>query len=367
MDEVGADVRDHNWLEPFRRANQTVVFEDDEHVWAYRFAENGYKPPWQKKTSKNRSNKPPGPRQPVTLGKYRGPLLNLTQLRADLDAHGDFRILHFGSVFGSDRVVMSSKRGLELAKAVEDAMLYANPVLHRLADGVVGKLGGRGSFLGLHLRIGEARGGGEMFSSKPDETIAAAVAELDAWAPEEAKEAAAADGAAPANATDAPAAGPASHPLSPYLPADPSTVSDPESLLEICKHLHATAKDPWSVPIVYVATDALDARNNPSFRALFDKYPCTFVLGDLMHQPSGLAKAKDVAFPDGRLVPAEVFTRRTAHLFVPLVDQIAVASGAHFVGTAKSTFSQYAARLHAHWIERGEHPMAPKRKGKRKD
>lgn len=521
MDEVGVDVRDHRWMEGFDRLNQTVVFEDDEHVWAYRFAENGFKPPWRsKKGGSSKSNKPPGPRQPVTLGKYRGPLLNLTQLKEDLVNHKTFRILHFGSIFGSDRVIMSSKYGMELAKAVEEAMLYSNPTLHHLTDGLVDRLGGRSGFLGLHLRVGEARGGGEMFNSKPDETVAAVLNEIEGWlesakknatlagkkgkrgggtknlkglwkkvtdpsrrpdaskrkksekaaklaggggiavgsvpaprrkekpvvaeAPEgeplredkapdidearpprfnnigashmpvtdsseestgeqngaaaakpaealsdEAKaafvEAAAtlagngtdevtsgaadaAQGAIEANADNSTEAripkAPASHALSPYLPADPSTVSDPESLLEICKHLHATSKNPWQFPIIYIATDALDARNNPSFRIIFDKFPCTFTLGDFSHLLGGLAKIKDVDFSSGALVPAQSLTRKTAHLYLPLIDQMVVSQGKTFVGTPKSTFSTFAARLHHHWVQLGQHPTKPKSKGK---
>lgn len=525
MEEVGVDVRDHKWMEPFDKLNQTVVFEDDDHVWAYRFAENGFKPPWQpKKGGSAKSSKHPSPRQPVTLGKYRGPLLNLSQLRLDLEAQESFRILHFGSVFGSDRVIMSSKDGQEMAKAVEDTLLYSNPKLHSFSDKFVERLGGRGSFIGLHLRIGEARGGGEMFNSKPDETVTAVLNEVSAWlesakanatahgknkkrsggtknlkglwkkvidpnrkpeanakrkksakaaklaqggmiavgsvpAPrkkhepvsseteDEQQQQVAKDGKAPeidearpprynnigspqmpmADALDepgfagsaggegankvegegagAPAAAAAtndenassepttadesgaavatgeegnsteastlkkavaSHELSPYLPADPSSVSDPESLLEICKHLHATSKEPWQFPIIYIATDALDARNNPSFRTIFAKFPCTFLLSDFITSSDGLAKARDVQFPAGSLVPQEVFTKKTAHLFIPLIDQMVVAQGKVFFGTPKSTFSTFAARLHRYWVEMDLHPTAkPKAKGKK--
>jgi hypothetical protein len=417
---------------------------------------------------------------------------------------------------------MSTKQGIEIAKAVEDTMLYANPTLHTVSDRLVDKLGGRGSFVGLHLRVGEARGGGEMFNNKPDATVTAVMVELDKWlesarknathgkkgkrtssknlkglwkkvtdpnrkpdakrkksakaakiaaggmiavgsvpAPRnkpkvvdpaelaaeqaEAEAIAARDGkapdidearpprynnignplaplseedaagkaavvegeaaaVAPATADDSPKApmsedsaapvpaavvtegeadaavakegdssaeasklkkAPASHPLSPYLPADPSSVSDPESLLEICRHLHATAKDSWEFPIIYIATDALDARNNPSFRPIFEKYPCTFLLSDMFGLTDGLAKTKDVNFPAGSMVPSEVFTRKTAHLFIPLVDQIVVSQGKTFFGTPKSTFSTFASRLHHYWVQLGLHPSGKKGKGAR--
>lgn len=76
--------------------------------------------------------------------------LNIDELRNTTDG---YMLLEFGSLYGSNRIVLektSNTRQVELEKL----MSFKQPVLERISEAVVESLGGRGNFIGLHLRVG---------------------------------------------------------------------------------------------------------------------------------------------------------------------------------------------------------------------
>lgn len=75
--------------------------------------------------------------------------LNIDELRDTTDG---YMLLEFGSLYGSNRIVLekTSTRHAQMEKL----MNFKQPVLEKISEAVVESLGGRGNFIGLHLRVG---------------------------------------------------------------------------------------------------------------------------------------------------------------------------------------------------------------------
>ncbi|POW20793.1 hypothetical protein PSHT_03205, partial [Puccinia striiformis] len=74
----------------------------------------------------------------------------------DLADFSDTRLLSFGSLFGSERVILSSPEMEKFNQKIEDNQLLNLPLLERISDRVADLLGGRGQYIGLHLRVTNA-------------------------------------------------------------------------------------------------------------------------------------------------------------------------------------------------------------------
>lgn len=86
------------------------------------------------------------------LGKFAG--------RLDLAdfAKGPFaekKLLYFGSLFGAERLSLSSSSAKSLYNDYEKALVFKNPLLDSLAIDIGHRLGGRHEYVGLHLRVGD--------------------------------------------------------------------------------------------------------------------------------------------------------------------------------------------------------------------
>ena len=64
-----------------------------------------------------------------------------------------YRLLHFGTLFGSGRLRLSDSSSFEHLKTVREAMALSNPLLNKLSDQVVKRIGGKDSYYAIHLRL----------------------------------------------------------------------------------------------------------------------------------------------------------------------------------------------------------------------
>jgi hypothetical protein len=95
--------------------------------------------------------------------------------------------------------------------------------------------------------------------------------------------------------------------------------------------------------LVFLATDAVQPRNNAKFRDLWKHLPCTFTLAEILSDKDPLWSHMD--------------QYRTSHTgqsmrkyLIPLIDALVASQGEKFVGTKGSTFSGYINRLHkSYW------------------
>ena len=81
--------------------------------------------------------------------KYAG-RMNVDELRAMTDV----KLLEFGSLFGSTRLELSEAGNVEHRERVRDLMAFDQPILRDVRDEIADRLGGAGSYVGLHLRVG---------------------------------------------------------------------------------------------------------------------------------------------------------------------------------------------------------------------
>ncbi|KAG0142201.1 hypothetical protein CROQUDRAFT_135704 [Cronartium quercuum f. sp. fusiforme G11] len=73
----------------------------------------------------------------------------------DLKRYGHVKLLSFGSLFGSDRVIIESRDSKLWKAKLRASQLPKPPILLSISDQIAEQLGGRGSYVGLHLRVGD--------------------------------------------------------------------------------------------------------------------------------------------------------------------------------------------------------------------
>jgi hypothetical protein len=275
------------------------------------------------------------------------------------------KVLHFGSVFGSYRILAQTPEHAELHRILRNNMIFRNEYLLRATDAVVSKIGGVKGFAGLHIRIGDG-----LFARKKTITIddmyhelvnqftdltKEEVEKIDythvedrledeeyevkryRWQTEKSKV---------PNGVQEPVV--VQHPPDEEL--ERTLQQSTPITMNCAKHQGKTAS--FLTPI-YLATDAPKPRQNPLFRKLFETFPCVFVLDDFKEALDELTRLQVVE--DGV---------NMASYLIPMVDAMIAAHGHTFLGTKDSTFSSYIERyLHPVYIGEEVKLMGVGRKG----
>lgn len=274
------------------------------------------------------------------------------------------KVLHFGSIFGSYRILAQTEEHAELHRSLRNNMIFRNEYLLRATESVVSKIGGVKGFAGLHIRIGDG-----LFARKKTITIDDMYHELvnqftdltkeevekldynhmdDRLEDEEyeVKRYRWQGKNTDTSATQEPVV--VQHPPDEELQRTLQQITPIK--MDCAKHQGKTAG--FLTPI-YLATDAPKPRQNPLFRKLFDTFPCVFVLDDF----------KDALDELVRLEVVEDGVNLASYL-VPMVDAMIAAHGHTFLGTKDSTFSSYIERyLHPVYIGEEVKLMGVGRKG----
>ncbi|KAF9359273.1 hypothetical protein BGX26_012725 [Mortierella sp. AD094] len=230
------------------------------------------------------------------------------------------RVVHMGSMFASDRMMVELPENLLYKEFLRRAMILSTPILIKTSDTIIEKLGGLGTFIGLHLRVGDGMfvepapvNVENMFKNLVNITGITPIPEYDTM---------------PTLTTTAPAGqgtdekeGPAREQLD----------------IEQCR---ARKDQGGKYTTIYIATDGVYPRRNILFRKLFDHFPCIFTLNDFSEKLVELKEMKNV---DGVGLSKDL---------IPMVDAVVSAKGRYFFGTPKSTFSTYVSKqLHPAYIE----------------
>ncbi|KAF9182627.1 hypothetical protein BGZ51_004541 [Haplosporangium sp. Z 767] len=279
--------------------------------------------------------------------------LNTLRYRRRLDvkelADRPERVLHMGSLFATGRVLAELPENKDYQQFLKRTMILSTPLLVKTSDAIVERLGGLGSFVGLHLRVGDGMfvvpapdNIENMFTrlvnitgitpipnyhTLPMNTPAGqeVVDDNKAWIlPQQDK---GDEGVAGLKADVKPA--PVSTPLKANLGATRMSVAE-------CR---ARQKEGGKYRMIYIATDGVYPRRNILFRKLFDHFPCIFTLDDF---PELLADLKEMKNDDGVGLSKDL---------IPMVDAVVSAKGQYFMGTPKSTFSTYVSKqLHPAFV-----------------
>jgi GDP-fucose protein O-fucosyltransferase len=274
------------------------------------------------------------------------------------------KVLHFGSVFGSYRILAQTEEHAELHRSLRNNMIFRNEYLLRATESVVSKIGGVKGFAGLHIRIGDG-----LFARKKTITIDDMYHELvNQFTDLTKEEVETIDDThmddrledeeyevkryrwqgvkSNTSATQEPVV--VQHPADEELQRTLKQINPIK--MDCAKHQGKTAG--FLTPI-FLATDAPKPRQNPLFRKLFDTFPCVFVLDDF----------KDALDEMMRLEVVEDGVNLASYL-VPMVDAMIAAHGHTFLGTKDSTFSSYIERyLHPVYIGEEVKLMGVGRKG----
>ncbi|KAG0328739.1 hypothetical protein BGZ99_004599 [Dissophora globulifera] len=237
------------------------------------------------------------------------------------------RVLHMGSLFATGRVLAELPENKAYQAFLRRSMILSTPILVKTSDLIVTKLGGLGSFFGLHLRVGD----GMFVEPAPAniENMFQKLVNITGITPIPNY------GSIPAGQEEYVNGAPDQVTPGKYSPRARPT---PERLdTAACR---ARQKEGGRYTAVYIATDGVYPRRNILFRKLFDHFPCIFTLDDFSEY---LVELKDMKNVDGVGLAKDL---------IPMVDAMVSAKGRYFMGTPKSTFSTYVSKqMHPAFVE----------------
>lgn len=237
----------------------------------------------------------------------------------DLQARQE-QVLVFGSLFSSNRLALEQPDLVWLWDYLFTEVAFHHPTVMQQALDIVGRLGGPGQFVSLHLRTGDG-----VFKAVMDQTFQKVQAQLYSSKQESSYE----DGTL---LTDDDV----------LILSALNELQDPTDRLDACLKLQpsnpfvaspAVRMNP-RLRLIYMATDAPDPRR--TLHHLYAEFPCLFSLSDFPDVITATLTAHALSPFTEDQQPS-----RLGPLLFPLIDAEIASHGSVFVGTAKSTFSKY--------------------------
>ncbi|CDH60249.1 hypothetical protein RO3G_13655 [Lichtheimia corymbifera JMRC:FSU:9682] len=236
------------------------------------------------------------PRKSHRLGKY-AESLDIFELRKRQE-----KLIHFSSLFGTGKLPIRRPEHYEFLRTLQRSITYRHPAVLAVAEQIVETLGGQGNFIGLHVRSGDG-----WFVKALPENIYSIVSQI---------------GKALESRSS-------TSQQQKVITSSTSTPPNLQQCLTMAKRGEAT--------MIYLATDARSPRDNPAFAPIWQRYPCTFTLDEVIS-----LEAWDAL--DRVLDPNTGNSMRK--FLLPLVDASVASRGWFFIGSKGSTFSGYIYRLH---------------------
>ncbi|CDO72500.1 hypothetical protein BN946_scf184980.g41 [Trametes cinnabarina] len=238
------------------------------------------------------------------------------------------RLIQMGTLFGSSRLHLRSETNYGMRKRIRERMAFKNPHLVRAAEVIRAALGG--SYLGVHLRIGDG-----IFEWNAPENVRLAwwkllkvvlgltdedilVLERDLFPEESEPEPPAINPDLPAMRTP--------HPQLAPFPADAA----PSPGFSCRARLHTSPEMSMLNAPLFISTDARSPTFDPLLARFRRTFPCSFFLEDFPEQIAPLGKLRSPI--DG--VPLGGF-------LMPFLDAMVVGQAWQVVGTEQSTFSAF--------------------------
>ncbi|KAF9300704.1 hypothetical protein BGZ74_007599 [Mortierella antarctica] len=260
---------------------------------------------------------------PVSEGSWAGRYSRTILLTDLMNRHE--RILHFGSLFGTDRVEARSESHKAMQQYIADGMDLWNQEILDATDMIEQqivewiKITGRAApgHLGVHFRTVDGD-----FAKFTRRNLGRIISWLGEMAKKDSKYIKTPQGEVPS-----PLPSSSSSPL-PVAEAEagatPSSEEQQQDFLRRCKHAA-----PGS-PLVFMATDLHHPRQSPMLARYLGLFPCTMFLSDF---PRALMLLDKIRNPvDGvHMLP----------YMIALMDANMAAKGREFQGTDKSTFTAY--------------------------
>jgi hypothetical protein len=249
------------------------------------------------------------------------------------------KVLHFGSLFGTHRVLAQSVDHQHLFKEIRNTMAIHNPTLNAAAIKIVDRLG---PFIGIHIRAGDG-----LFKRRASITIDTiyhqvvngytdlTLSELEHYdanhqldrTEDTNYEIKPLRQSLVINNDDDDAKMAVEHPKENVLK---TRLGEKQTSLE-CQEGDGR-NHVFSRTTIYIATDIRNARTNPLLSKFFNTFPCVFLLDDFKPE---LSELKSGFHDDKPLIP----------YMIPMLDLLVSSHGHTFYGTNSSTFSRYIEQM----------------------
>ncbi|CAO3643210.1 unnamed protein product [Cunninghamella echinulata] len=336
------------------------------------------------------------PRKSQRLGKYQE-ALNIYELRRRKE-----KLIHFTSLFGSGKLPIRRPEHYEFLRSLQRSITYRHPAVLQMSDFIIHQLGGAGNYIGLHVRSGD----GWFVNALPD-TLRTIVSQIDRSVQSKSRQQQKKqlkqqtllfDPNSNNNNNNINFINNNNQEEKNMYETQPQqqqqqqqqqdTSSAPTSRdyylnkngtpnLEKC--VAAAKKD--DMTLIYVATDAREPRKNEAFDPLWQSYPCSFTIHDILsssiysntidnnnnnndnniildqddeditiedndNEEIATILASDMGWSilDKERNPTTGSSMRK--FLLPLVDASISSRGWFFIGSKGSTFSGYIHRLH---------------------
>lgn len=252
----------------------------------------------------------------------------------DLERYKKYRLIHFGSLFGTARLRLKMPPNLETRREVRERMVFANHILVDIAREISDALGGP-HFFGMHMRMGDGS-----FAVERDANLrllwwSLVTGPMGVPMSEAHEIEARVMGWPDSEFSEWPA--PPPHLIATEMVAeldDDQLYQNPngttrDETMPTCRFAFPPAHSSLGVP-VFIATDAQSPRTSHALQLFLRTLPCVYFLSDFPVQTSPLDSVTNE--DDGlRLEP----------FLLPFVDSMVAAMGKAVVGTPHSTFSRF--------------------------
>ncbi|KAI9268007.1 hypothetical protein BDA99DRAFT_504602 [Phascolomyces articulosus] len=220
------------------------------------------------------------------------------------------RLLSFGSLFGTGRVMASTSEAQELRDFLFRQFVFSRkalPDLFEEAEAIIRRLGGTGTYVAIHARVGDS-----IFERFSGDVMGKLWRDLQKYAP---------------------------------LVQQPRTEGclAPPSLSDVSFSSRAIdwqSKTTSRPLVVFMATDSLDPHNDPLFEQIFQLFPCIVTLNDMFDFKQ--SKLFDMVNPEDGI--------KYGKFLVPFLDGLIASHAQEFTGSMWSTFSSYIKFLHQQYI-----------------
>ena len=259
--------------------------------------------------------------------------LRIFSYRVDMEElrQRDEKFMLFGSLHYTLRLALSDPKLQWLSQYLREETSISHPTVIKQALSVLPLLGGPGNFVGVHLRQGDG-----FFKTLMDETLNTlrATLEQSSLAPELLLD---------QQMTDAVVTRPLSQEeeikLDILKDIDRANPVDKMPLLNQCTKWYSEDNHP-RLRLIFMATDTSVPRITLS--ELYDEFPCIFTLSDFPGVIEGTLTANPM-LTGNQLIDDEVTALGSSinSLLLPMIDAEIASHGSIFIGTKKSTFSQY--------------------------
>ncbi|CAJ0649887.1 16607_t:CDS:2 [Entrophospora sp. SA101] len=223
------------------------------------------------------------------------------------------KLIHFGSLFGSLRVVPEKPSNMQYLKFIRKHLVPNNELVLKATESIVNKLGGVGNFIGLHIR---ATDGFFMKYARLniDHIYHNLTNTFTKLTPEE---------------IDVLEGGTHEKDILIDESVDLGEYNPHGNKNKVAqKSLHPS--DSGVNTVIFLATDIKSPRSNHLLFKFFNTFPCVFVLGDFEEDLTEIL----------RIMNSDDLTPLADYL-IPMLDALISSEGHSFYGTGKSTFSKY--------------------------